>query len=501
MSELLTREEYSAIAAALELPQSAFIDGRYQAGRGARLATINPATGDVLCEIASCNSDDVDHAVDKAREAFDQGLWAREHPSTRKLVLIRLAKLIYRNRRELAVMESLDSGKPIRDCELVDIPETIHTLQWHAEMTDKLYDQTAPTGDDAMAMIVREPIGVVAAVLPWNFPLLMLAWKIAPALAAGNSVIVKPAEQTSLTALRVAELARDAGIPRAVLQVLPGDGPSVGEPLGRHRDVDMVSFTGSTETGRRFLHYSADTNLKKVVLECGGKNPAIVLDDAEYLDLVAEHVVNGAFWNMGENCSASSRLIVHQDIKDALLERIIARCREWRTGDPLDPANQSGALIDEQHAQKVATFLSPGKPVKTLLGGKMDGSFLSPTIFDDVPADHSLAIDEIFGPVLSVITVSSMEEAIAIANDSDYGLTASMFSANGKRALRAARALKAGTITINSYGEGDITTPFGGFKQSGFGGRDNSVHAHDQYTELKTIWIDLSDPSDGDNVA
>ena len=501
MSELLTREEYSAIAAALELPQSAFIDGRYQAGRGARLATINPATGDVLCEIASCNSDDVDHAVDKAREAFDQGLWAREHPSTRKLVLIRLAKLIYRNRRELAVMESLDSGKPIRDCELVDIPETIHTLQWHAEMTDKLYDQTAPTGDDAMAMIVREPIGVVAAVLPWNFPLLMLAWKIAPALAAGNSVIVKPAEQTSLTALRVAELARDAGIPRAVLQVLPGDGPSVGEPLGRHRDVDMVSFTGSTETGRRFLHYSADTNLKKVVLECGGKNPAVVLDDAEYLDLVAEHVVNGAFWNMGENCSASSRLIVHQGIKDALLERIIARCREWRTGDPLDPANQSGALIDEQHAQKVATFLSPGKPVKTLLGGKMDGSFLSPTIFDDVPADHSLAIDEIFGPVLSVITVSSMEEAIAIANDSDYGLTASMFSANGKRALRAARALKAGTITINSYGEGDITTPFGGFKQSGFGGRDNSVHAHDQYTELKTIWIDLSDPSDGDNVA
>ena len=501
MSELLTREEYSAIAAALELPQSAFIDGRYQAGRGARLATINPATGDVLCEIASCNSDDVDHAVDKAREAFDQGLWAREHPSTRKLVLIRLAKLIYRNRRELAVMESLDSGKPIRDCELVDIPETIHTLQWHAEMTDKLYDQTAPTGDDAMAMIVREPIGVVAAVLPWNFPLLMLAWKIAPALAAGNSVIVKPAEQTSLTALRVAELARDAGIPRAVFQVLPGDGPSVGEPLGRHRDVDMVSFTGSTETGRRFLHYSADTNLKKVVLECGGKNPAVVLDDAEYLDLVAEHVVNGAFWNMGENCSASSRLIVHQGIKDALLERIIARCREWRTGDPLDPANQSGALIDEQHAQKVATFLSPGKPVKTLLGGKMDGSFLSPTIFDDVPADHSLAIDEIFGPVLSVITVSSMEEAIAIANDSDYGLTASMFSANGKRALRAARALKAGTITINSYGEGDITTPFGGFKQSGFGGRDNSVHAHDQYTELKTIWIDLSDPSDGDNVA
>ncbi len=501
MSELLTQEEYSSIAQSIDLPRTAFIDGKYQAGRGATLTTVNPADGSVLCEIAGCNSDDVDLAVEKAREAFEQGVWSKQHPSDRKEVLIRLAKLMSRNRRELAVLESIDSGKPIRDCEGVDIPESIHTITWHAEATDKLYDQSAPCGDDAMAVIVREAIGVVAAVLPWNFPLLMLAWKIAPALAAGNSVIVKPAEQTSLTALRMAELAAEAGIPRGVLQVLPGDGPSVGEPLGLHPDVDMVSFTGSTETGRRFLRYAADSNLKKVVLECGGKNPAIVMDDAEHLDLIAEHIVNGAFWNMGENCSASSRLIVHEAIKQPLLERVVARCREWRCGDPLDPATCIGALIDAEHVAKVSSYLNPKGSIKTLAGGEMDGAFLSATIFDDVPADHPLAIEEIFGPVLSVITVASLDEAINIANSSDYGLTASVYSANGKRAIRAARALKAGTVTVNCYGEGDISTPFGGYKQSGFGGRDNSLHAHDQYTELKTIWIDLSDPASGDNVA
>ena len=415
-------------------------------------------------------------------------------------MLIRLCKLITRNRRELAVMESLDSGKPIRDCEQIDIPECIHTIKWHAEAIDKIYDQAAPTQDDAIAMIVREPIGVVAAVLPWNFPLLMLAWKIAPALAAGNSVIVKPAEQTSLTALRVAELAQEAGIPRGVLQVLPGDGASVGEPLGVHPDIDMVSFTGSTDTGRRFLRYAADSNLKKVVLECGGKNPAIVLDDAEHLDLVAEHIVTGAFWNMGENCSACSRLIVHESVKSALLERIVARVRDWKMGDPLDPANQLGALIDKEHQQKVAGYLADASGVNTVTGGKSDGAFVTPTIYDEVDHDNVLARDEIFGPVLSVITVSSIEQAVEVANATDYGLSASVFSANGKRALRAARAIKAGTVTVNCFGEGDISTPFGGYKLSGFGGRDNSLHAHDQYTELKTIWVDLSDPASGDTV-
>jgi len=296
MSDLLTHEEYIAIEKSLNFPTNAFINGQFQSSKsGKTFETINPATGKVIANIAACNYEDVDHAVVKAREAFDQGHWSKLHPSERKQALIKLSKLIKRNIQELAVMESIDSGKPIRDCATIDLPETIDCLLWHAEAVDKIYDQTAPAGEDALAVIVREPVGVVGCVLPWNFPLLMLAWKIAPALAAGNSVIVKPAEQTSLTALRLAELAMDAGIPRGVLNIIPGMGPDVGEPLGLHPDVDMVSFTGSTETGRRFLRYSADSNLKKIVLECGGKNPAIVLDDAEDLDLVAEHIVNASF--------------------------------------------------------------------------------------------------------------------------------------------------------------------------------------------------------------
>lgn len=501
MSDLLTKDEYAALADSIDFPKAPFIDGKYRKGGGAKMATVNPATGKTIVVIESCNGKDVDIAVAKAREAFERGTWCKRHPSERKDVLIRLCKLITRNRRELAVMESLDSGKPILDCETIDIPETIHTIKWHAEAADKIYDQTGPSGDDAISMIVREPVGVVAAVLPWNFPLLMLAWKIGPALAAGNSVIVKPAEQTSLTALRVAELAKEAGVPAGVLQVLPGDGPSVGEPLGLHPDVDMVSFTGSTETGRRFLRYSADSNLKRVVLECGGKNPAIVLEDAENLDVVAGHVVNAAFWNMGENCSANSRLIVHKDVKDALMERIVARARDWKTGDPLDPANHLGALIDADHCKKVSSYLRTGKkgPV-ALIGGKAKGAFVEPTIFDGVKPGDKLAREEIFGPILSVITVSSLEQAIEVANDTEYGLAASVFTANAKKALRAARAIRAGTVTVNCYGEGDISTPFGGYKQSGFGGRDNGLHAHDQYTELKTIWIDLSDPAPEENV-
>ncbi len=495
MTDLLTHAEYQALAKALDPPRTAFIDGKFRAGQGATMPTHNPATGEVICEIASCNSDDVDIAVAKARDAFDQGHWARLHPTERKDVLIGFCKLITRNRRELAVLESLDSGKPIRDCELIDVPETISTIKWHAEAIDKIYDQTGPAGDDAISMIVREPIGVVVAILPWNFPLLMMAWKIGPALAAGNAVIVKPAEQTSLTALRLAELAMEAGLPRGVLQVLPGDGPSVGEPLGRHPDVDMVSFTGSTETGRRFLHYSADSNLKKVVLECGGKNPAVVLEDAENLDHVAGHVVNAAFWNMGENCSAASRLIVHSAVKKPLMDRILARLRDWKTGDPLDPANHLGALIDAAHCAKVAGYLTPN----AVTGGEIDGPYVAPTIYD-VTKDDVKARDEIFGPVLSVIEVNSRDEAVALANDTDYGLTASVFTGNIRAALLTAREIKAGTVSVNCYGEGDISTPFGGFKQSGFGGRDNGLAAHDQFTELKTIWVDLTDPSAGDAI-
>ncbi|MGB0410113.1 MAG: aldehyde dehydrogenase [Pikeienuella sp.] len=487
MTDLLTHAEYQALADALDPPRAAFIDGRYRPGTGASLVTTNPATGDVITEIAACGADDVDLAVGKARQAFDQGVWARQHPSDRKDVLIRLCKLITRNRRELAVMESLESGKPIRDCETIDIPEVIHCLKWHAEAIDKIYDQTGPSGDDALSIITREPIGVVAAILPWNFPLLMMAWKIGPALAAGCSVIVKPAEQTSLTALRLAELAAEAGVPRGVLQVLPGDGPAVGEPLGRHMGVDMVTFTGSTETGRRFLHYAADSNLKEVVLECGGKNPAVVLSDAENLDHVASHVAQAAFWNMGENCSAASRLIVHRDVKATLMEKLEAHMRNWRIGDPLDPVNALGAMIDAAHCAKVRGYLDSGE----------SGPFITPVMVE-VAKDDPRAREEIFGPVLSVIEVATDDEAVAMANDTEYGLAASVFTGNVRKAISAARGIRAGTVTVNCYGEGDAATPFGGFGLSGFGGRDNGVHAHDQYTQLKTIWIDLTDPRETD---
>jgi gamma-glutamyl-gamma-aminobutyraldehyde dehydrogenase len=499
MTEILTHAEYQAIAADLSLPCNAFIDGKFQPAKSKKtFPSINPATGKTIAKIAACDAKDVDLAVKKAREAFDDGRWSRLHPGARKQVLIRLAKLMRRNGHELAVMESIDSGKPVRDCASIDLEETIHCLLWHAEAADKIYDQSAPVGDDAMALVVREPVGVVGCVLPWNFPMLMMAWKIAPALAAGNCVVLKPAEQTSLTALRIAELASEAGLPRGVLNVVPGMGPDVGEPMGRHMGIDMLSFTGSTDTGRRFLHYSAESNLKKIVLECGGKNPAIVLEDAEDLDLVAGHIVNGAFWNMGQNCSASSRLIVHEAVKDELMKYIVARTRDWKTGDPLDPAHHLGALVDKEHFKKVSSYLKKGK---ALIGGKTEqGCFVLPTIIDGVKPGDKLAQEEIFGPVLAVITVRSTDEAIAVANQTEYGLAASLFSANGRQALRAAREIRAGTVTVNCYGEGDITTPFGGYKQSGFGGRDNSLHAHDQYTELKTIWIDLSDRDRADPV-
>lgn len=498
MTDLLTQQEYHALAARLDLPQNAWIDGGYRpAISGNRFETVNPATGVVIGTIAACAAADVDLAVAKAREAFEDGRWSRLPPGARKEVLLRLARLMGRNARELAVMESVDSGKTIYDCETVDIPEAIHVIQWHGELIDKLYDQVSPASDDHIAMIIREAVGVVGLVLPWNFPLLMLAWKIGPALAAGCSVVVKPAAETSLTALRLAELAAEAGLPRGVLNVVTGGGAEVGEPLGRHMDVDMVSFTGSTVTGRRFLHYSADSNLKEIVLELGGKNPCIVLDDAEDLDAVAAHVVNGAFWNMGQNCSAASRLIVQRGIKERLLAKIAEHAREWVVGDPLDPQVRIGALVSKAHFAKVSGYLTAAAKEKLLMGGKIvaDG-FIEPTVVEVANNAAPLAVEEIFGPILTVVAVGSFEEAIAVANETTYGLAASLFTANGKRALRGARMLRAGTVTVNSFGEGDITTPFGGYKQSGFGGRDNSIHAHDQYTQLKTIWLDLTDSAD-----
>ncbi len=499
MHEPLTAAEYKAIAKTIELPTNAFVDGAFRpASSGKTFTTTNPATGEVLAEIAACDSSDVDFAVAKAKAAFDDGRWHLRSPGERKVVLLKFAKLLEDNRHELAVMESLDSGKPVRECQTVDVADTIHTIRWHAELIDKLYDNTAPVGSKALTMVVREPIGVVGAVLPWNFPLLMLAWKIGPALASGCSIVVKPAQETTLTALRVAELAHEAGIPSGVFNVVTGSGKGVGEPIGMHMDVDMVTFTGSTPTGRRFLRYAADSNLKRVVLECGGKNPAVVLDDAEDLDLVAEQVVTGAFWNMGENCSATSRLIVHSSIKDELLERIGAYMRDWKTGDPLDPENRIGALVSKAHFDKVTSYLDEVKKenLSVAYGGEtQEGVYVEPTVVDGVTPSSRLFQEEIFGPILSVTTFNSLAEAVTLANDTPYGLTASVYTGSLRKAIKLSREIRAGVVTVNCFGEGDATTPFGGYKESGFGGRDKSIFAHDQYTELKTIWIDVSERS------
>jgi len=495
MTDMLSQEACSAIASKLQLPTKAYIDGQFcDALNEGRFDTVNPATGAVLARIAACGAADVERAVHSARSAFADGRWSKLHPGERKLILLRLAQLMEAHALELAVMESLDSGKPVSECVAVDLPEAVRTLRWHAELIDKLYDSTAPSGPNVLALIGREPIGVVGCVLPWNFPLLMLAWKIGPALASGCSVIVKPAELTTLTTLRVAELATQAGVPPGVLNVVTGTGAEAGEPIGLHADIDMVSFTGSTGTGRRFLNYSAESNLKKIVLECGGKNPAVVMPDAEDLSLVATHVTNGAYWNMGENCSATSRLIVHESIKDRLLDEICVRMDDWKTGNPLNPENRIGALVSQGHFEKVKSYvdLAAADGCSIVKGGKtIDGVYVEPTLIDGVPSHSRLARDEIFGPVLSVSTFKTLDEAIHLANDTRYGLAASVFTASQANSLRLAREVRAGTVTVNCFGEGDVSTPFGGYKESGFGGRDKSIHAHDQYTELKTIWIDL----------
>ncbi len=499
MSDMLTTAEYENIAAKLSLPTNAFINGAFTTAQsGATLETLNPATGKVITKIASCDQADVDTATDFARKAFESGVWSKKHPADRKKILIKLADLIEKNQLELAVLESIESGKPISDCVTIDLPETANCIRWHAEAIDKIYDQVSPSGSEALGLIVREPLGVVSCVLPWNFPLMMLAFKLGPALAAGNSMLVKPAEQTSMTTLRVAELAKLAGVPDGVINVIPGFGETAGEAIGRHPDIDAVSFTGSTEVGRMFLEYSAQSNLKRVVLECGGKAPSIVLSDVTDLDSIAEHVVGSAFWSMGQNCTANCRLIVHRDVKEALMSKIQEQVGSWSTGNPLDPENALGAMISPEHFERVMGFIQSGKAdgASVLCGGNQieegGGIYIAPTIFDDVEVKMNIASEEIFGPVLSVLTANSDEEAIAMANDTPYGLHASLYTSNVKSAHQFAREIQAGTVSVNCYSEGDITTPFGGYKLSGFGGRDNSLQAHDQYTETKTIWLDLS---------
>ncbi|QXH50236.1 aldehyde dehydrogenase [Pseudomonas fakonensis] len=496
MADLLSKEQYAAIAAELQLRTKAFIDGEFRdAISGKTFVTTNPATGEKLAEVAACDVNDVNVAVAAAKRVFEEGTWSKMQPNDRKHVLQKFAQLLEDNAHELAVLEALDSGKPVSECQNVDVPETIHTIRWHAELIDKIYDATAPTGNAAVTMVVREAIGVVGLVLPWNFPLLMLAWKIAPSLAAGCSIVVKPAKETTLSALRVVELAHQAGIPPGVFNLVPGGGREVGEAIGRHMDIPMVSFTGSTDTGRLFLKYAAESNLKRIVLELGGKNPAVVMNDCEDLNEVAEFVTAGAFWNMGENCSASSRLIVHKDVKDELLSLMAKHLKDWKLGDPMDPDNRLGAMVSKAHFEKVKSYLDYAAEHKlnVVQGGQTEeGLRVQPTIVDGVTRDNKLFVEEIFGPILSVTTFETIDEAIELANDTVYGLAASAYTGSLRNALRLSREIRAGVVTVNCFGEGDVSTPFGGYKESGFGGRDKSIWAHDQYTELKTIWINAS---------
>lgn len=500
MSDTLTQDAIAKQVEKLEFRNLAFINGSFVAANsGKTFETLNPATGELLSHVAACDSVDVDAAVKAARHAFEAGSWSGLPPAERKEIMQRFADLIESNCLELAVLEALEAGKPVSECFNVDIPDTANTIRWHAEAADKLNDAVTPTEKSVVSIVKREPIGVVGAVLPWNFPAMMAGWKLGPALVTGNSVVLKPAELTSLSTLRLAELAYKAGIPAGVLNVVPGLGDTAGKAIGLHSDIDLVAFTGSTEVGRRFLEYSAASNLKRVVLECGGKNPQLVMSDVTDIETIASNVLAAAFWNMGENCSAGSRLIVHRSVKDALLDEVLVQLeRDWKTGNPIDPGVQLGALIEQAHMDKVLMHIEQAKSegLKIVAGGtrlqqESGGYFVAPTIFDDVPKDAAVAREEIFGPVLAVIPFDTEEEAINIANDTCYGLTASLWSEDLNTVHRVAAAIRAGTVSVNCFSEGDITTPFGGYKQSGFGGRDKSLYAHEQYCELKTTWIQL----------
>lgn len=501
MTDSLTQDTITQQRERLEYRNLAFIDGRFVAAcTGETFETLNPATGELLTRVAACDGADVDLAVQAARRAFEAGVWSGLAPDGRKAIMQRFADLIEANCLELAVLEALEAGKPVGECYNVDIPDTANTIRWHAEAADKLHDAVTPTDKSVLSIVKREPIGVVGAVLPWNFPAMMAGWKLGPALVTGNSVVLKPAELTSLGTLRLAELAHEAGIPAGVLNVVPGLGHVAGRAIGLHPDIDLAAFTGSTEVGRKFLEYSAASNLKRVVLECGGKNPQVVMPDVSDLKTVANNVLAAAFWNMGENCSAGSRLLVHRSVKDALLDEILVQLEaDWRTGDPLDPEVQLGALVEQAHMDKVLAYIEQAKAegLTVVAGGtrlreESGGYFVAPTIFDEVPKDAAVACEEIFGPVLAVVPFDTEEEAIAIANDTCYGLAASLWSDDLNTVHRMSAAIRAGTVSVNCFSEGDITTPFGGYKQSGFGGRDKSVYAHDQYCELKTTWIQLA---------
>jgi acyl-CoA reductase-like NAD-dependent aldehyde dehydrogenase len=479
----------------------AFIDGaRRDAVAGETFAKASPIDGRPLGAVARGREADVDAAVKSARAAFADDRWAGKPPAVRKKVLQRFAEKILAAKDELALLETLDMGKPIRYSLAVDVPSTARTIAWYAEAIDKVYDEIAPTPASALALITREPMGVIGCIVPWNYPMIMAAWKLGPALATGNSVVLKPSEKSPYTALRLAELALEAGLPPGVFNVVPGYGHEAGEALALHMDVDAVGFTGSTRVGRKMLEYAGRSNLKRVYNELGGKSAFVVFEDFADVERAAKTAAGSVFFNQGESCNAPSRVLVHERIADRFVEIAAAEAPNYRAADPLDAATEMGALVDEGQLKTVMRYIDAGKAegARAVTGGtrareSSGGFYVEPTVFDRVENTMTIAREEIFGPVLGIIRFKTDTEAIAIANASSYGLQASVWSDNINRAHRVARALRAGTVHVNSYDEDDITVPFGGYKQSG-NGRDKSLHALEKYTELKTTWIRI-DPA------
>jgi gamma-glutamyl-gamma-aminobutyraldehyde dehydrogenase/4-guanidinobutyraldehyde dehydrogenase/NAD-dependent aldehyde dehydrogenase len=480
------------------LSERAYIDGEYvRPKHGRTIDAVNPANGRTLVPLAACDESDVDRAVAAARAAVSDRRWRGRAPRDRKRILLRLADLIDDHAEELALLDCLEMGKPIRDSRQLDVPKSSNMLRWYAEAIDKLYGEVAPTDQTALATITREPLGVIGAVVPWNFPLYVAMYKLAPALATGNSVVLKPAEQSSLSVLHLAALADEAGVPPGVLNVIPGQGEVAGQAIGRHMDVDAVCFTGSSAVGKQFLRYAADSNMKRVQIEGGGKSAHIVMADGGDLDVIAEQAAWGIFWNQGQVCSAGSRLLVDGRIHDDLVSRIAAFASSLTVGDPLDPRTDLGAIVDDRQLDRVLGYIESGRVegAELALGGRRvreesGGYFVEPTIFTGVDHGMRIAQEEIFGPVLSVMRFRDEDEALRIANGTIYGLGAAVWSRDLSTALRVASQLEAGQVWVNNYDQADLTVPWGGVKQSGLG-RDKSLHALDEYTSLKATWIHI----------
>tara|TARA_R110002167_G_scaffold8994_3_gene41276 strand:- start:3253 stop:4761 length:1509 start_codon:yes stop_codon:yes gene_type:complete len=484
-------------ASQITIPAHSWVNGKPVAAlRGATQTCFNPATGAVLAELPDNAPEDADAAVRVARHTFNSGVWSAMAPKDRKRILLRWADLIEQHQHEIALLETLDVGKPISDTLNIDVPSAVNTIRWTAEAIDKIYGEIAPTAAGTLALIQRLPLGVVLAIVPWNFPLSTTAWKLAPALAAGNSVILKPDPKTPLTALQLAALATEAGLPDGVLNVLPGDGINLGQHLSLHPDIDGQTFTGSTAVGKLLMQYAGQSNLKRTFLELGGKSANIVFADAD-LDKAALWAAVAGFYNCGQTCTAGTRLLIQQSVYDEVIERVIENSQSWTPGNPLDPDTRMGAVIDQNQINTIQKYIQIGQQegARLVLGGKpvadsgSNGCFHQATLFADVDNNMTIAQEEIFGPVVSAIPFKDAADAIRIANDSRYGLAGAVWSQNISTALSVANGVRTGTMGVNNYFGGDITVPFGGFGESG-NGRDKSLHALNDYSELKTTWIE-----------